>query len=285
VVIRPQRWSGRPGETIPVEIRAFEVDGPGEEGTLHWQVGGAGGELPAPGGLVQIPLPAAGQGLARLQARWSIGGGEVASSQVELAYTTPPTPGRPVQVINDEALAETLKGLGYRLVEEGEIGERAVLIARKLTLELQTAVQQGARLLLIAGPDFAGESEVRLFPAGGVVSRAGAPWQGDWATSFSWLKKTGPFAHLPGGPLLEMEYAEIMPEAVLVGLPAWARGERSWAGLAIGWIHKAVSLLAHLPYGQGTVVVTTFKLSPAALAQNVIAQGLLAGLVNLAGGD
>jgi hypothetical protein len=116
---------------------------------------------------------------------------------------------------------------------------------------------------------------------GGVVARAGTIWQGDWATSFSWLKKRGPFAHLPGGPLLEMEYAEIMPDAILAGIPAWMAREQSWAGLALGWIHKPVSLLAKLDYGRGSVIVTTFKLTELTLADNVMAQALFSGLVML----
>ncbi len=289
VVVRPQRWSGRPGEVIPVEIRAFGVDGPGREGCLQWQVDEARGELPAPGGLVQMPLPRELKGgLIPLRARWIMSeGGIVASNQVELAYTTPPMPGQKVQVIDDEALSNTLKELGYDIVEAGKINEEAVLVARQLTPDLQKAMQRGADLLLIAGPDFAAQSKTRFLPMGlrgMIIPREGTLWQGDWATSFSWLKKRGPFAHLPGGPLLEMEYADIMPEAVLVGMPAWLMRECSWAGLAIGWIHKVVSLLVRVFYGQGSLTVTTFKLSPAVLEQNVIAQGLLAGLVSLAGG-
>ena len=96
-------------------------------------------------------------------------------------------------------------------------------------------------------------------------------------------QETGPFATLPGGPLLEMEYATIMPDAVLVGLPAWAYRTHSWAGLALGWIHKPVSLLAEMPYGRGHVVISTFKLNAATLATNAVAQALLAGIVELAG--
>ncbi len=115
------------------------------------------------------------------------------------------------------------------------------------------------------------------------MPRANTPWQGDWATAFSWLKKQGPFAALPGNPLLEMEYAAIMPDAVLVGLPAWAYRTHSWAGLALGWIHKPVSLLAEMPYGKGQVVITTFKLDAATLATNAVAQAIWAGCVELLG--
>ena len=95
------------------------------------------------------------------------------------------------------------------------------------------------------------------------------------------MKKQGPLAHLPGDPLLEMEWAEIMPDVVVEGLPEWVLRKHSWAGLAVGWVHKAVSLLAHLPYGRGQLLVTTFKLNAQTLAQDALAQALLAGIVNL----
>jgi hypothetical protein len=119
-------------------------------------------------------------------------------------------------------------------------------------------------------------------PSGAVTPRAGTGWQGDWATSFSWMKKQGPFAALPGDPLLEMEYADIMPDAVITGLPAWAMNAHSWANLALGWIHKPVSLLAEFPYGRGKLTVTTFNLTDDLLATDAIAQTLFAGLVELA---
>ncbi|MEZ4640714.1 MAG: hypothetical protein R2856_38110 [Caldilineaceae bacterium] len=92
----------------------------------------------------------------------------------------------------------------------------------------------------------------------------------------------GPLAALPGDPLLEMEYADIMPDAVITGIPAWATKSHSWASLALGWIHKPVSLLAVLPYGKGQVTVSTFNLTNEHLRSNVIAQTLLAGMVALA---
>jgi hypothetical protein len=118
-------------------------------------------------------------------------------------------------------------------------------------------------------------------PVGAILARAGTAWQGDWATAFSWLKKQGPFGALPGSPLLEMEYAPVMPDYVWAGLPGWAARAHSWAGLALGWIHKPVSLLAEMPYGRGRVVVTTFKLNAATLAENVVAQALWRGALAL----
>jgi hypothetical protein len=125
-----------------------------------------------------------------------------------------------------------------------------------------------------------GEDAIRL-PAGAVIAREGTPWQGDWATAFSWIKKQGPFAALPGSTLLEMEYAPVMPDSILVGLPVWAYRTHNWAGLALGWIHKPVSLLAEMPYGKGKVAITTFKLNAQTLAEDAVAQAIWQGAVAL----
>lgn len=279
VVVRPQRWSGRPGESLPVEVRAFGVDGPGSEGMLRWHAGAAEGTLPAPGGVIQVHLPEGEpSGLLTVEATWVDAQGlDLAVGHAQVAWSAGRVPTRRIHVVDDPALAETLAGLGYTLADQAD-GDDVVLVARTYSEELQAAVQSGARLLLLAGPD----RQERRLPVGYVLPRADTPWQGDWATSFSWLKKTGPFAHLPGDPLLAMEYAEIMPDAVLVGLPAWVMRAHCWAGLALGWIHSPVALLAQVPYGLGNTVISTFNLTPETLADNAIAQTLLAGMVELA---
>ena len=78
-----------------------------------------------------------------------------------------------------------------------------------------------------------------------------------------------------------MEYALVMPDFVLAGLPSWAYRTHSWAWLALGWIHKPVSLLAAMPYGRGHMAVTTFKLNAATLATDAVAQALFAGALEL----
>jgi hypothetical protein len=77
-----------------------------------------------------------------------------------------------------------------------------------------------------------------------------------------------------------MVYADLMPEAVIVDLPAEALRERSWAGLALGWLHKTTSLLVETSSEQGRCVATTFKLTSTTLANNVLAQNLFSGILD-----
>ncbi len=283
VIIRPQQWSGRPGETIEVKLQAFGADGPEHEGQLNWQAGSATGSIPAPGGSIEVALPAhQPNGILPIQAQWLASDGALlANNTVEVVWAAPQIAAPKLFVVDDAALAlaQTLKQLGFEVVDHPEAAG-VVLVSRRYTTQLQTAVQQGASLLLLLGPKSKETSDASL-PGAVLVAREGTPWQGDWATSFSWLKRSGPFANLPGSPLLEMPYANLMPDAVIAGVPAWAMRQRSWAGLALGWLHKPVSLLIDVPYGQGRLAATTFKLNAETLAHNVLAQNLFAGLVSL----
>ncbi len=277
VVVRPQRWSGKAGETLSVELRAFDVDGEGSGGSIQWQAGGASGKVAAPGGTVEIPLPADASGLLQIDAQWlAEDSTPLGKGQAEVAWTTPIVPTQTLFVADAE-LRALLQGLGYAIAESADTA--ALTVTRLYDEDTRTAVQQGANVLLLAGTEKL-DGSVGL-PIGAVIPRAGTGWQGDWATSFSWLRKEGPFAALPGDPLLEMEYADIMPDAVIAGLPAWAMNAHSWANLALGWIHKPVSLLAKLPYGKGALTVSTFNLTDGQLQNNAIAQSLLAGMVTL----
>ncbi len=279
VVARPQQWSGRPGEHVKVELRAFGVDGPGRDGVIEWSAGSEQGQLEAPGGLVKIML--SGPGMMTMQARWlAPSGAQVAANQVELACVTPSLTSAALHVLDNRELAHTLEKLGYPMAKKAS-DAGAILVTERYTERVQTAIQKGASVLLLADEEYGSDKKNVRLPAGAIVARKENYWQGDWATSFSWLDKRGPFAALPGSPLLEMEYAEIMADAVYAGLPAWAMPIHSRAGLALGWIHKPASLLATMPYGNGQLALTTFKLSEKTLSHNVVAQALLDGMIQL----
>ena len=291
VLLRPARWSGRPGQALEVLVQTKGVSGQEAGGTIRWQAGGRSGELPAPGGTISVALDA--PGVVTLVADWlAADGSQLATNQVDLVCVAAEPASVPLCVIDNAGLAAVLRDLGYR-VREGEadasvaatLAADEIVIACRYTRTLEAHVQNGGRVLLLADPGTAGEagsgeSAVPL-PIGHVVPRAGTPWEGDWATSFAWVRKQASLAHLPGGPLLEMEWAPVMPDAVIVGLPSWVQRNHSWAGLAVGWVHQAVSLLSVVPYGRGRLLTTTFKLNAATLATDAVAQALFAGALDL----
>ena len=281
VTLRPQRWSGRPGATVAVDVRCFGVDGARSDGVVTWRAGAASGQIDAAGGIIEVPLSA--PGMVMLDATWlDADGAAVAANTVELACVASAAHDATLTVVGDAALAATLRSLGYSVAEASvdAAAPGTILVARRYDAALERAVQTGARLLLLAGEPGEGSEPMRL-PVGAVIPRAGTSWQGDWATAFSWIKKQGPFAALPGDPLLEMEYEPVMPDMILVGLPPWAYVTHCWAGLALGWIHKPVALLAEMPYGRGHIAVTTFKLNATTLAEDAVAQAIFAGAIDL----
>ncbi len=291
VLLRPSRWSGRPGQAVDVLVQTVGVAGRETHGVIRWQAGDRSGELPTPGGIISVPLDALpGGGMVTLHAAWLAGdGSQLAANQVDLACVAAEPAAVPLCVIDHARLAAVLADLGCRVREgqaDASIAPDEIVVACRYTASLQAHVQNGGRVLLLADPGIAresgaGEPAIPL-PAGHIVSRAGTPWEGDWANSFAWVKKQGPLAHLPGGPLLEMDWEPLMPDAVIAGLPSWIQQRsHSWAGLAVGWVHQAVSLLSVMPYGRGRLLLTTFKLDAATLAGDPLAQALFAGAVNL----
>ena len=286
VVLRPRRWSGRPGDVIKVTMRTMGISGEVAEGIVRWNAGQSSGELPVADGEIHVTLDS--PGIVTLHTVWlDDDGAQLAVNEVNLICVPASVPSTPLRVSNDPALASVLRELGYTVSEKDagiEPFESDVLVVTRYTRDVEEYIQQGGRVLYLADPghaELSGRSPNISLPAGYVIPREGTAWQGDWATSFSWVKKEGALAHLPGGPILEMEWEPIMPDTVIDGLPQWVQRSHSWAGFAVGWIHKAVSLLTVMPYGRGRIVITTFKLNETTLAEDAIAQALFAGLVQL----
>ena len=282
VVLRPAQWSGHPGETLDITVQTVDVDGPRNDGRVVWQAGSQSGEMSAAEGKISFALDKTG--VTTLKATWLLDDGTyVAANQVNLVcVSAEPTPVK-LRVIEDTALGSALRKLGYQ-VSEGDVntGEDEIIVTSSYTSKLEAYLQRGGKILLLADPTDSDNAHDNVaLPVGYIALRADSVWQGDWANSISWVKKEGPFAGLPGGPLLEMEWAKLMPDAVLAGLPSWMQRDHSWAGLTLGWLHKSVSLLTVLPYGKGQILITTFKLNATTLATDAIAQVLFAGILNL----
>lgn len=132
-------------------------------------------------------------------------------------------------------------------------------------------------LLLARGPDAIGPG----FADVEIEIREGTPWEGDWISSFAWLRREGPFARLPGGPLLDHSFDRVIPECVLVGFQPWDFDAHAHAGLFVGWIHKPVALAAERRYGRGRAVITTFKLTDDPPGEDPMATTLLDALISL----
>jgi hypothetical protein len=180
----------------------------------------------------------------------------------------------------DETVARHTAAMGYALAKEAD--EADVVIARGNPAALADLVRRGKRLLLLA------EEPMPLYPFFphwqnvNVEARAGTPWQGDWASAFSWLHRGKAFAGLPGGPLLDLSFDRVIPQHVVSGCNQHDFHGRVHAGIFVGWLHKSAALVVERPYGKGRVVASTFQLFRDLPGDDPIASALLDGLLTLA---
>ena len=98
------------------------------------------------------------------------------------------------------------------------------------------------------------------FPGLTLVQRQDTMWRGDWISSFGWLRRHGPFAALPGGPLMDLSFDRVVPRAVLTGFQPWEYESRVHAGVVVGWVHKPAATVGERFFGAGKLTATTFRL-------------------------
>jgi hypothetical protein len=182
------------------------------------------------------------------------------------------------------ALAERLSALGYRTV--GSMDEAELVVVQQFDADIASLGRTGGRVLLLIddedaiGPYF---PRVDIFsPQMRPRRREGTPWSGYWVTSFSWLRRDGPFAHIPGEPFLDQSFQQVIPHYVLEGFSPTEFEERVYAGIFVGWVNKMATLIGERRYGQGQVVMTTFRLLNEPPGADPIATTLLDGLIELA---
>lgn len=178
------------------------------------------------------------------------------------------------------SLADRFEALGHEVAGSPEAAD--LIVATDHDPALAQYVREGHRLLLLA------DAPMSLYPFFPhwqnvqVERRVGTPWQGDWASSFSWVERRGSFAALPGGPLLDLAYDRVIPAHVISGCNRHDFQGRVLAGLVVGWVHKPVGLAIERTYGLGRIVTTTFRLFRDAPLADPTATILLDGLVDRA---
>jgi hypothetical protein len=180
----------------------------------------------------------------------------------------------------DPDLAARLAALGYAVAKDA--GEAALVVATRHDAAIARAVRDGGRLLLLPEADGSLDPFFPHWQAVTVRSRDGTLWRGDWASSFAWLRRTGVFSTLPGGPLLDLSFDRVIPRRVIAGCNLLDFQARVHAGLVIGWIHKPVALAVERAYGTGRLVVSTFRLFEDDPGVDPTATILLDSLVRLA---
>jgi len=182
----------------------------------------------------------------------------------------------------DPRIAARLALLGYRLAVRAE--EASLIVAECHDDAIAAGVRQGGRLLLLGAETYSLNPFFPHWQSVKFVSRDDTPWRGDWASSFAWLDRRGPFATIPGGPLLDETCDRIVPSHVITGCNLIDFQARVYAGLVVGWIHKPVALAVERAYGDGRLLASTFRLFRDEPLADPTATRILDGLIATAAG-
>lgn len=295
VVPKWERVAYWAGEEVRIGLAAAHGRGEALHGTeLRWSLdaAGAGGSEPlgplTPGvrhgrdAVFQAPEVSRPE-VHRLDLEIATRSGVLATNHVELTIhprrQAPPAGALSVWTPAPE-LAQRLAALGYTVAEGA--AQADVVLATHLDEALCAEMRAGARVVLLADAPQELQPVFPHFQAVRVVARKGTIWQGAWASSFSWVRRAGPFARLPGGPLIDHSFDRVIPNHVIANCTIWDFQARVHAGMVVGWVHKPAALIVERDYGRGRLVATTFRLLEDAPGADPTATALLDGLIELA---
>ena len=263
VVLRPAAYAGFPGQEMSLTLDV--VPEPGSSGPGEVQVGAPGREpVRLPVDLsrrstltVTVRLPEQ-VSMAEVRAELHIGGSLQGRDVAELAVLPPVVAReRPVQTA-DAVLASWLTGLEVPMLTAA--GDDVLLVTRCFDEPAQAHARRGGRVLVVAedasalGGAFAAPLLARLSPREG---------DGDWVPRFDWIRRRGPLAALPGGPLLDLAYERVIGDLVIDFLPAPLRPAHLHSAVFAGWLQHRASTTITVPWSGGAVTITTFRLRTA----------------------
>ncbi|HEU4828279.1 MAG TPA: glycoside hydrolase family 2 TIM barrel-domain containing protein [Gemmatimonadales bacterium] len=152
-------------------------------------------------------------------------------------------------------LASRLSAMGYDVSDRVE--EDDLVVVETMTDEMRWHAQNGGRVLWLAESSDSHQAHLGNM---GIAQRHGRAWQGDWASSMSWLRQDRIFKDIPTGGTVDFAFADLTPEAVIVGLTPRDFASQVYAGLFVGWVHQVVALVAERGVDRGRIMACTFRL-------------------------
>jgi hypothetical protein len=196
---------------------------------------------------------------ARLEFRLTDGAGQLVARNHHELYLFPrlaeETRSTRVAALGLPRLAGRLAAMGYEIVED--LASAHLAVVEQMTDEHRWYVQNGGRVVWLA--ESSESQQTHLGPLG-VAQRQGRSWQGDWASSMSWIRHDRMFRDIPTGGVVDFAFADLTPEAVLVGLSPRDFAANVHAGLFVGWVHHVVALVAERAVDRGRLLACTFRL-------------------------
>ena len=126
-----------------------------------------------------------------------------------------------------------------------------------MTDELRWYAQNGGQVLWLAETP---ESQQAHLGALSIAQRHGRSWQGDWASSMSWIRQDKIFGGIPTGGTVDFAFADLTPETVIVGLNPTGFCRQRPFGSVCGLGHHIVALVAERPVDRGRLMICTYRL-------------------------
>lgn len=311
ILLRVDRYGVWAGDEIriPVQIATGGVNV--SDAILRWSAGDVSGEfevrdLPALSsklvGEIVFPAPIiATSTMLKVTAELLHGAKVATKNSVDLAvYSRRIVAPRPTIASRNPDLLAHFENLGYSTVE---IDRADVVIASSLTASDIAEMQKGKRYLVLAdgtdGRNLRKDQPKREQPFIPIVDeipglpqphetrvpnmvlheRHGTIWRGDWIAGFSWLRRDGAYAGIPGGPLFDLSFDRVVPHHVLTGFRTWEFGSAVRSGIVVGWVHKPAAFIAQRRIGLGALLVTTFRLRTDTAGVDPVATALAHALV------
>ena len=308
-------WAGAEF-SFPVEVATGGITLGATE--LHWRCDdGTSGRLPVPAtpalskagaGTIRLTATASANRMMRIDFSLVEAGVTRATNSADIAvYVERPTTMRPRVAAADSQIAAFAKGLGYDIVP---LAQADIVLTRALDASDIAALQAGHRYVIFADGEVKTQRNLRLdegpreqpflkivddtpgLPRGSeslmpninLIARHGTMWRGDWIAGFSWLRRHGPLAALPGGPLVDLSFDRVIPHHVMTGFKSWEFGGPVHAGVVVGWVHKPAALIAERRVGRGGLVAATFRLFNDAPLVDPVAAALFDALIGIAAG-
>jgi hypothetical protein len=318
VVIVPvvDRYAGWGGAAFGFDLRIATGGEAVPGGILRWRAGTAAGEIAVPAlaplsahdaGRVAFTLPeSVPGGVLTVDLRLEAGGVTRAVNSVAVAvHPARDKSDLPRIATGDAQIAAFARRLGYDVTDGGRAD---VTLARALGKAEIADMQGGARYAVFADGTVKTHRNLRVdegrreqpfipivddtpglpanpegqMPNINLIARHGTMWRGDWIAGFSWVRRDGVFADLPGGPMIDLSYDRVVPHHVMTGFRTWEWADKVHAGVVVGWAHKPAVLMAERAVGRGGLVATTFRLFGEEAGADPVAAALFDRVVRLA---